>query len=390
MTVLYHDGFETYGDLTTSDANLNTRITETYGSFEGVVQQFITTGPLPNGVSLIDDFATEGFALEFDDTGSTSAKGEIIDIKAPKVLNVLTTASSTVFQCGFRHYNGELDAVTTVPDRWIWHNTQGTWATTGAGSRQTRIVIEDDGTTLHVRLPAGGTSTYTNAVSVNTWHYIEVEWKAAKAVDGGYIKVWVDGTLIHDVGTEDVSTASFFRTLGFTYGSQISGGNNDGTNSTPSAMDDMYFIHVDGVTHVAGTPLGDSRVIKLSPTSDAVPNDWTPDSGVTNYTQVDEQDWVTTDYVDATTTGDDDHYGLATLAATTIHNLQVNSVVVAVDGTPTLHLGFDDGTDDSISMGIIATGTDVQMTEAFPLDPSGSAWTNTSVNAVEATQRMTE
>ena len=105
---------------------------------------------------------------------------------------------------------------------------------------------------------------------------------------------------------------------------------------------------------------------------------------------MDNVNWETADYVDATATGDDDHYGLTTLAADAVHGLDIRVVCEAVDGTPNLHIGFDDGaTADEEDMGTIATGGAVCKRQFFETAPT-AYWDASEVNAVEATQRMTE
>jgi hypothetical protein len=390
MTVLMCEGFENYGDGTESFSTHKTRVQDTrdFG--------WKTVTGLPNGANIVTgydgDSLPDGLALEIDDTGSSSARGEFIAYQWPSAYNNSANGSVDEFVVGFRYYNGQLDAVGTVPGRTFFSITQGNFASSGdpPTGDTSKFSIDNDNTTLNYTPHSGTAVSASSALIVDTWHYIEIQFKPTQTgANGGYCKVYVDGTLVIDDTAGSVISASFFKTVGFTLGSTTSGGNNDGPSSTPVMFDDVYAIVFDG-SHSA--KLGeDVRVIPLKPTSDASPNDWSPDSGGTNYTQIDETDWDETDYVEGDVTADDEHYTLTTMTGVdTVHLLRTDVVCVATDGTPNLHIGFDDGTDDSTDVGVIGTSSTVQENSMHPLDPSGSSWSQSTVNAVEATQRMTE
>ena len=385
MTVYMMDGFETYGDKTTAGATVEANITATVGPDTEVEFLEISGGHAGGNVSIIDDFDTEGFALEFPNF--SSGRAEYVRWQWPDGggrfadKQVLTDASAPVFCVGFRLYN----AAWTVPSgtvvSTIFQPMNG--ATSDAGSLQ----ILDNQTTLRFVDKDAISYDAVGALTPSTWHYIEVEWKQTTIPNGGYAKVYVDGSEVIDTGAADLSGFAFFYTYGFRIGLGVSGGNQNGGENY--AIDDVYGIEIDGVEHTA--PLGPCRVRVLTPTSDATPNDWTPSAGGDNYALIDEQDWDTSDYVDATATTNDDHYGLSTLGSgATVHGVQIDCVCIAVNGTPNLHLGFDDGSADEQDMGVIGTGSTLMQRQFFQQDPSSVDWTDTSINAVEATQRMTE
>lgn len=202
----------------------------------------------------------------------------------------------------------------------------------------------------------------------------------------------VDGSQVANLTSQSISAFTFLTGWGIRIGAGGAGFNQ--TAGENFAIDDVYQLEVDGVDHtgpISDIAAGEIRVLLLSPTSDAIPNDWTPSAGGDNYALIDEQDWATADYVDATTTADDDHYGLTTLEGTVgVHGVQIDVVCIAVDGTPNLHIGLDNGVADEEDMGTIGTGSTVQKRMLFETDPGGGAWSESDVNAVEATQRMTE
>jgi hypothetical protein len=388
MTVLIIEGFECHGNGSTSDANLKARMDDTYDMGNG------TAIGLPGDMSLVDNDLADGtFALEIDDTGASSARGERCDFQWPSAYNNLTNGSVDEFACGFRYYHGELDAVSSVPARIIAWITEGTYdgsqpTNPVVSSLKCKLQVDNDNSTL--RFTDGSSNEYSSAsvFTPGNWYYIEMEWKPTTSALGGYIKVYVDGVEKINQST-NVGTATFFRTQGFSIGAQMSGGNNDGVSSTPGKYDDIYGIVLDGVEHTQR--LGDCRVAPMTPNADATPNDWTPSTGGDNYALVDDQDWVEADYVDATATGNDDHYThTSPVDAETVHGVQLNCVCNGIDGTPTLHLGMDDGTADEVDLGVVPVATTVMYRATFDKDPSGADWTQSSVTSVEMTTRMTE
>lgn len=384
MTVYIMDGFETYGDKTTAGADVEANIDATDGNGDVTVDWFASVSGVGHGgnVSLVDDYLTEGLALEFPPFDS--ARQEYITYFWPDGTGrfpdkiVSTNSSSPVWGCGFRFFNADWTVSSGSPVNVFWYLMNGS---TSAGAN---LRVQSDKTTLRFTDADSITYDAASALTAGAWHYIEIEWHQHTT---GYAKVFVDGTLVIDTGTCDMSGFTFLTTHGFRIGVVNSGANQTGGSNY--RFDDLYGMEIDGVEHTS--LLGDSRVKLLKPNSDATPNDWTPSTGTDNFGRVDKQDWDTTEYVEADATGEDDHYGLETLGAVdTVHAIQVDAVVQAVDGTPTLHIGTDNGTADEADMGTIGTASPVQMRALFNEDPSNAAWTQSSVNSVEATQRMTE
>ncbi len=377
MTVFFCDGLESYGDTTSTGSSVETLIAATNNTF----YDNVSGGHAGGTVSLINDFETVGFALEFPD--GESARGEYIRYEHPDGTGrfadykVPTDASAPVLCVGFRFYNAEILPASTITST-IFQ------AMNSASGAAFSLKVKSDNVTLQIVDNDATTHDADTTMSKDTWHYIEIEWKQTTA---GYGKVYLDGNLVIDTGTVDMAGFTFFETWGFRIGFGCAGGNQTGGNNL--AIDDIYEMEIDGVEHTA--PLGASRVLAMRPTSDATPNDWTPSTGSDNYALIDETDVSTTDYVDATATTNDDHYGLSAIEnVSSVHAMRVDVACVAVDGTPTLHIGFDDGTADEQSMGVVSTGSTQNFQQTFEEDPSNAAWTESSAEAIEATQRMTE
>ena len=369
MTIFHYEGFETIGTTSSTGADLEARIPK----YPGYTFQEVSGGHT-DLIALVDDFATEGLALRLP--LGLSSRGSYLRSEWPAAFKASTNSGHPVMAAGFRWYNS---ATSPAYARSIWNfmtSATGLGPTLGVASNGVDLTWTDN----------TGAVTISDVLSVDEWHFIEIEYKPVPSSNGGYVKLYVDGTEVYHGAGRSLVSFTFFSSYGTRLG--VSTANNEVGGNRP-AIDDWYNMSIDGVTHT--TPLGDIRVKLLTPTSDATPNDWAPSAGADNFAMIDEQSWNETDYVEGDVTGDDDHYGLETLSGTdAVHALQIDVVCKATNGTPTLHVGFDDGTADEESGGVIGTASTKVVRKLFPLDPSGSAWNETSVNDVEATQRMTE
>lgn len=381
MTVFACDGFESYGNKSSAGSDVQDRINNTESNGDGSTAFVSQSGGHGGDVSIIDDFETVGFALEFPDLDA--ARAEFVRYEYPDGsgrypdYKLSTNSSVPVFVTGWRFFNADTTPALT---KTIWNNLQG------SGSSLSSLAIASNATDLTFTPASGSATTIVGALTPDEWHYIEVEYKPTTSANGGYIKVYVDDVEVANISAS-LASFTFFTTFGVEIGFGASGGNQTAGNRC--AIDDVYHMAIDGVKHTAR--LGPCRVLVLSPASDDTPNDWSPSTGSDNHNMVDNDDWATTDYVEAATTGDDDHYGLDTLAAVdTVHGMSISVVCEATDGTPNLHIGFDNGTADEEDMGTVATGGEQQLRMFFDDDPSGVVWNTTSVNSAEATQRMTE
>lgn len=367
MTIFHHEGFETIGTTATTGANIEAR----YNKIP--VSLFQETGGGHTGdVALINDHLSVGLALQMPIT--QTSRGSFFRNAWASPYNVTTNAAHPVMVTGFRFYNY---ASSPAASRTIWSYM------TAATSPAINLIVASNDVDL-VYSDTTGSVTIVGALGTAAWHYIEVEWKPTTSALGGYAKVFVDGTEVYSSGSRNTVAFSFSASFGTRIG--ILGTANEASGQ--SAFDDWYQMSIDGVLHTAR--LGAVRVLRLTPTSDATPNDWARSSGSTNFSLIDEQTWDTADYVEASTTGNKDHYGLTTLAGTsTVHALQIDAVCQGTVAGRTLHVGFDNGTLDDKSGGVIGTATTAVVRKFFATDPSGAAWTQSNVNAIEAVQRMT-
>ena len=368
MTLFHCEGYETLGTTSTTGADLEARINKTPScNFQEV------NGGHTDDIALIAGQGGVGLAMRMP--LGLNTRGTFLRMEWPSAYKVSTNASHPVMVTGFRYYNAVSDPAV---NRTIWNHM------TGATSLGASLSTASNGTDL-VWVDVTGTVTISDVITADTWHFIEIEFKPS-AGGAGSVEIHVDGSSVYTGTSRNLTSFTFLSSYGVRLGLQTSA-NETGGNRT--AFDDVYQLTVDGVVHTG--PLGDVKVRLLTPTSDDAPNTWSRSAGADNFALIDEQDWVTSDYVEADATGEDDHYGLTTLTgAATVHGLQVDVVCQAIDGTPTLHIVFDNGTASEVSGGVIGTATTEVVRNFFATDPSAVAWTQTSVNSVEATQRMTE
>jgi hypothetical protein len=106
-------------------------------------------------------------------------------------------------------------------------------------------------------------------------------------------------------------------------------------NTIYTAVDDLYVLDTTGT--VNNDFLGDVRVQTLYPSADGTNTGFTPSTGTTHYTLVDEAAPNTTDLVSAANAGLKDSYGFQDLMGTTanVYGVQATSYA-AKDNTGTV------------------------------------------------------
>ncbi len=136
-------------------------------------------------------------------------------------------------------------------------------------------------------------ATGVTNVGDNNWHWIELlqDWKNAAATSTMYI----DGILQWNASVNVVGgTPSYFQFIGVATGTQT--------------WDDPIIYDNTGASPVnADFPLGPQQLSTTRPNADSTIQ-FTPDTGATNYTQVNEVNGDTTHYVQDGTSGDQDLY----------------------------------------------------------------------------------
>jgi hypothetical protein len=185
---------------------------------------------------------------------------------------------------------------------------------TSYGTNTNPFVRFDDGTTVQVdlRLTAGrnievtrnGTvlGTSSNSILLDTWYYLQ--FKVTIDNSGSFeVRIndvnWVSASGVDTQNTANAySNGVFFSNTGYDY-----------------YVDDLYILNSTG--SVNNDFLGECRIHTVMPNGDGATTDFTPNAGITNYTQVDEipPDGDTT-YVSSSTPGDIDQYDFADITTT--------------------------------------------------------------------------
>jgi hypothetical protein len=208
----------------------------------------------------------------------------------------------------------------------------------GAGGTA-RITLSYDPNTDTLRLRANsiaGTQLGSNDTGSNikdgNWHYFE--WKILLgSSSNGSSKLKIDGTERTNLtvtSTTTTSTTGDAPKLGIFSLSQTTG-----TKYYNTYIDDLMVNDWSGgaITDF----IGNHRIATLRPASDSSVA-WTPDTGGTNYTQVDKSQFANSHYVKATAVGNIDLYGVTSWATYgftphTIYALQPVALGEKLSGT---------------------------------------------------------
>ena len=220
-------------------------------------------------------------------------------------------------------------------------------------------------------------STVTCSIGSGVYHWLEMHYKIGTSTSGIF-ELWIDG--VQQINLTGVNTSAYGNT---TFTSFTFGGNN---NALTGFIDDMYIVVPGGANNTGR--LGDSRIETLRPTSDAGPNNGTPSAGTSHFAMVNEvqNDGATTTITVTNASGQEELFGMASLAGTPTTISAVKVAVVAEEttaGTCTVEAVL-------VSGGTKAVGASAPLTTAFGVvsnfweaDPNTSAaWTAAAVNAM--------
>lgn len=251
-----------------------------------------------------------------------------------------------------------------------------------------------DGSTVHVSLVLTATNaiaayrgdvatllgTSANAV-VPASGYCYVEAKVLISDTVGTVDVKVNGVSVLSLSSQDTRNAGNASVTGFRLIGESAGSN----------FDDLYVCDTSGSTNNGF--LGDCRIDTIYPNGAGNYTQFTPSTG-SNYTCVDETAPNTTDYVDGSTVGDRDSYAmgnLSALASQTVYGVQVNAAILKDDaGSKSAATFVRSSSTNGDGAGTALGTSQVYISQVFETDPNGSiAWTESSVNAMEAGVKVT-
>lgn len=327
MTIIWMDGFDTYATVADMQKKGYSTITSSLvtGRFTGS-QAFRNIGGLaPQAFGVASgNTFSVGFALRIDDLSGCST--------GKAILSFLGAAGATaVCKLGV-DINGALHF--------------------GRGDFTTNDICHSANSTLQI----------------STWNYVEIELTRSATV--GIVNVYFNGALVAtasaaNTGAIAIDTLSFFT--------EFYNANKD--------VDDLY------VTNVA-TKLGECRIDTLRPSADTAQKDWTPSSGITDFSRVNEAHFDgDTTYISAAVATNYDLFDVDNLTTSPASVFAVQTVMAARK---------DDATTRQVRTkmknGATTTnGTTQNMgtsfgftTDLYQTNPNtAAAWTAADVNAMQ-------
>lgn len=255
MTALWCDGFEGYTDLT-----------QKY-----VVLSAYTGGNKATLDSSAGRYGTGGVVFN---TGSAPSRGYL----------AIGVPDSSLLVAGLAWYGTAPSPLTTstfANDYIISFNSTSYYA-----SPQVALSVLNDGT-LVVHNSSAILAQSTNKLLMDNWYYIELKSTFASSgafevhvTLGNEESVWIAGTGNTNNNSTGIANKVIVQSL------------------CNSIVDDYYIL--DGLGPYNNNFLGDSRILSLLPASDGTYHQWTPSSGSTHYSLIDEVPPSTLDYVMAT------------------------------------------------------------------------------------------
>lgn len=221
-----------------------------------------------------------------------------------------------------------------------------------------------------------------NVIQTNVWHYIEWEW----VINGttGRMTIKVDGvTVLNLTGLNTFNSAGGAATAtadSWVFGNQVSRGwgNLD--------YDDWY-------EEDSGASLGQAKVETLRPTADTATKQWTPDTGVVNFSRVNANLAQSATFVQASVVGNLDLYDIADLSTTPASVFGVKYNVFAqktdVATRKVAAVGDIGGTQQQSADLNLPSGGVNMLSQVFVTKPGGGAWAYTDVNALRIGPKVT-
>jgi hypothetical protein len=261
-------------------------------------------------------------------------------------------------------------------------DTQGMFLSFGdSGVFHAHIGVDASGNLYAARASAFGSISAVlgrssgGPISGGAYNFVEV--KATINDTTGAVTIKLNGTVVLTLTSQDT------RNAGNASFNQVYIGQFQASGGMHIRIDDLYVCDTSG--SVNNDFLGDCRIDTLFPTGDGASSAFTPSTGTTHWSLVDEATPNTSDYVDGVSVGDRDLYtypALVTLSTSTVFGMQVNAMANKDDaGARSLALTARssstnvDGTSQAMST------SQVNLASIFETDSASAAWTQTTVNA---------
>lgn len=336
MALLFMDGFDHYA---TAD------FTKKWTSINASPQILPTSGRRGGGAARIDVYNTNLVFKTFPFTSNTWILGFAFNsgggFGSASLAGIL---DGSTYQCELRT------------------NSDGTMSVTRNGTALT-----------------GGTST--RAMNAGTWNYIEWKVTIADSIAANSCVVRVNG--------EDwlsVAAGQDLKNSANAFANRIVIGGSGPISMTNLLFDDLYVCDQTGPAPYNNF-LGDVRIDTLLPNGDGTYQAWSPSTGTTHYTCVDENPINTTDSVQTAGVGNRDSYTFQDLPALTGNVLAVQTNIAAIKndaGSRSVKTLVKSGATVSTGTAQALNNSYLYYNDMFVNDPNtGTAWTQAAINAAE-------
>lgn len=232
-----------------------------------------------------------------------------------------------------------------------------------------------------------GTNDTGGSLNDGAWHFIE--WKILLATTTtGTSEFRIDGVARSNL---TVAANAFNQAAATTL--------NYGSNHRTAT--EYFNLHIDDTivwnwsSGQVTTFTGKRRILTFRPTSDSVVT-WTPDTGATNYTQVNKTQYSLTHNLQTLTLNNQDLYGQGSFAAygfnpATIHAVQPGVVGILVSGTSAnVASVLKSASTTDIGANITMSATPTYIGKVYETDPATSAsWLKAAIDACTFGEKLT-
>jgi|SRR5215510_1913267 len=240
---------------------------------------------------------------------------------------------------------------------------------------QCEMRLNTTGTFTFLRSPTV-LGTTTNVISQNTFYYIEVRVLISTTV--GTVDIRVNGTSWLALTGQNTQAGSANTANTIRIGNIAANGSMGQTD-----FDDFYLCDGTGSAPY-NTFLGDCRIDTLFPNAEGGTQQWTPSTGTSHYTLVDETAPNTTDYVSSITPTQRELFGMQNLTTITgtIYGAQACLATMKSDaGSRVIRNVIRSGSSDSLGANVTLGTSQLYQISLHTTDPATStAWTETGVN----------
>lgn len=252
-------------------------------------------------------------------------------------------------------------------------NTQIGWRPNQNGSISVyRLTSANAGTLL-------GT-TAAGLLLNNVWHWIDFSGVISTTV--GTVVLKVDGVTVLNLSgqnTQGYGTAA--NVDGLILGSQAGTWN----GNQPVNWDDLYVLD-------SAVTLGERRIETIRPSADTAQKDFTPSSGVINFSRVNDATVNTATYVQSSTVNHLDLYDIVDITGipTSVDYVQITAFAEKTDvGSRSVKLVADLSGTQLLSSDIILQSSFTKLIFGMAAKPGGGSWDASSVNSLKIGPKVT-